>query len=424
MGKILLRPALLSFLLVLVTSVHGADTPAPAALKVPPEVLAKAGISPAKLASIQEAAARGDPDARETMAMLQKITALSAGAATADPGRDSVSQGRDAQSRYVDVFGKLFDSGVGTPAAERWAGLLEPKPMGRAALFAPMGESGLFPTGEPGSPMRLTAVANGRPWPVIRVAGTYPVVLQEKKEKRIRNEPVYSTERGDHFAPDWVDVKDLEVSGVKITTNENITGTAYCAMTLTARADLKGAFIAVLVFDADFILRGQEAPHTTYRVHDLPDLPKGKPVALEFTCSAVYGRGLRYYVPLIFAKGGTEIPTNYAGQVKFYFATLEKNLHTAALRDYRAKNNGDHDAELFQRVNPIMPELAVAFAKVPATATLSIDESGHVRAVEINTPLDRVRTKALDDALRSWLFLPKLKAGQPAPDRVKINLEL
>lgn len=270
----------------------------------------------------------------------------------------------------------------------------------------------------------LTAVIDDRAWPVIRVAGTTPVVLREKKEKSLWKEPVYSAERADRFAPAWVEVKDLEVGGVQVTTNENITGTAFCKMTLTATTDLKGAFVAVLVFDADFIEHGQEWPRTTYRVHELPYLPKGKPVAVEFTCRASYGRGSRYCLPLIFAKGGAEVSTNYARMAKMYFTTLEKNLHAAAVRLYRAQNAGDHDAAPFQRVNPILPEAPPASAKVPVTAILSIDESGRVTAVKINTALDSVRTEALDDALRCWLFLPKLKAGHPVPDRVQVTLEL
>lgn len=57
------------------------------------------------------------------------------------------------------------------------------------------------------------------------------------------------------------------------------------------------------------------------------------------------------------------------------------------------------------------------------TVQLSVGEDGTVLSVDAGMIADdRVRA-SITDALSGWLFLPKLKAGQPVPTFINVPLQ-
>jgi hypothetical protein len=379
------------------------------------------------LAKLQVAAARGDKDAQRILAEI-RLRGLLRGD---DPGTGPLFQGtiRSAGDESA-IGGPLVDALRQAPGFADADAAIGSAPA-RGETPAQMAER-LFHRAST-HPTVLTALLDGHQCPVVKVAGTDPIVRRDRKEKRIRTEPVYFTERAQRFAPGFVmiDKLDLESLTLKSTAHREdsvetgggaVGGVSYCRMTLTAAQELRGAFVVVLIFNADFALGRTDLPKTTYLVHDLPTLAAGRAVPIDFSYHATQGDGVRYGIPLIFAEGGAEVVTNYSRLAKDYFARLEATVHAAAVRDYRARfPAADHPPEPFLRVDPMLPAATAAPAE-PAVAVLSIDAMGCVSDVKIDTPLSPERAAALNDALRCWRFLPKLKAGQPVATRVQLPL--
>jgi hypothetical protein len=129
------------------------------------------------------------------------------------------------------------------------------------------------------------------------------------------------------------------------------------------------------------------------------------------------------YFVLIFDSSGREVMTSGAEYAWEYFSLCDQARLKVAQKMYLEKfPSSDHDAVPAIMPKPIFPA-GVAPPKQGLSAVLTIEASGIVSNVEIHGSPDPELNKSLAAALEGWLFLPRLKAGQPVPVRLEIPLK-
>ena len=274
-------------------------------------------------------------------------------------------------------------------------------------------------------PTVLTVKYQDRMLPVVKVIGTDPVVLVDGKEKRIRSEPEYEPQRADGYSAEKVQFLKIKLSGTQIKVVANVAdegehpaqvgdvgGLAEFETTLKSARTLQGAFITVVIYYPAQIV-----------VHDLPTLPAGVAVPVHITSNMfTYVPGQSYFVQL-FDATGREIFTPVSENSWGYFAGKERARLARALERYRASFAGkDHPAAPAITIRPLLPDGAVPTA--PAlTAQLSVSPEGAVDYVSLDGTAGGAVDRAVREALGGWLFLPRLKAGEPVPCVVQVPIQ-
>ena len=265
--------------------------------------------------------------------------------------------------------------------------------------------------------------------PVIKVLGTDPIVSIDGKDVRIRNRSIFFAERAPRYADPTADLKDVSLNGtvLKAVVNESddpersgalIGGTSFFEARLTSSAELIGSYIALIVFDSTFLDGRTDQPETEIILHELPVIRAGIEIKIKFTAPLVGSGSRKAFVPILFAAGGAEIRTGFWSHAARYFSRIEQIKLRQAIGEYRAKfSNQDHEAVPFVRVSPILPS-GMAAPSGDLAATLMINATGSVTSVRFSTDGPNDLTRALADALSGWLFLPKLKTGEPVACQV------
>lgn len=285
----------------------------------------------------------------------------------------------------------------------------------------------------PPHPTVLMTMVDGAPRPVIKVIGTDPIVVVEGKERRIRTSPTYFAERAPRYGEGTVEFKRFALNGTEVKRVRALTeepamierlvgGITFFEVTVVPSMELRGGSIAVVFYDAAFMTGLNSRPNPQIIVHDLPVLAAGIEATVKFS-AAVSGMN-SFFVCFVhvFAAGGAELRSSYEGIAARYYARVEQAKLGAALELYQARfSQADHGAVPFVIIKPMLPA-GVGTPTAPVTATFSVAENGWVSEVAITGTEDPALCAALEESLRGWLFLPRLKAGQPVASRVQMPL--
>ena len=93
------------------------------------------------------------------------------------------------------------------------------------------------------------------------------------------------------------------------------------------------------------------------------------------------------------------------------------------LTQYRAQfPAADRPAAPVLMIHPILPP-GVPTPKSSVTATITVEANGHVADADLPPDLPAELAHVLRDTLKGWLFLPRLRNGEPAATRVNVPLK-
>jgi hypothetical protein len=286
-------------------------------------------------------------------------------------------------------------------------------------------------------PTVLTVKYKDAMLPVVKVIGTDPVVLVDGQEKRIRTDPVYLPQRTESFGGENVQFLSVALGGMELRMaaspeDEASTtlstgprfGTSYFEATLKSKNTLQGGFAVVVVYSPSTVY-GEPSPynHTEVIVHDLPVLPAGEEVKVKFSAALPDGHADQKYFVQIFDASGREALTNTVDNAWAYYRLMELKTLQAAVARYRQKFAGEnHAAAPVMMTRPILPE-GLARPTEPVTVRLTISADGLVTDLDLEGAGEHRLHQCLTEALRGWLFLPRLKAGEPVPCRVEVPIQ-
>jgi hypothetical protein len=157
-------------------------------------------------------------------------------------------------------------------------------------------------------------------------------------------------------------------------------------------------------------------------VHGIPDLPAGKMVNVKLSIHAVARELEPKFFIQVFDEGGREVRTNSVEHAWEYYTLRDRYRLAQALQKYLAKYEGaDHDAVPIFTPQPIFNSRAM-LPHGQVIVTLTIEPEGTISAVDAGMIEDDTARDNLIEAMNGWLFLPKLKAGQPVSTYMKVPL--
>lgn len=282
-------------------------------------------------------------------------------------------------------------------------------------------------------PSVLTVKYGDNMLPVVRVTSSGPYVIVDGKEKLIRSSPVYFVQEAAHFSDNFVQTRRGALGGtMKVATLDGSVmdlsaphlGNFNFEATLEAKQTIKSGF-AVMVFYSDetFDEHAVHAKPAEVFVRDLPELPAGKSVNVKFF-AAILPRTMdpRFFVH-IFDDSGREVQTSGADHAWRYYALRDRARLARALEKYLAENKGaDHAAVPVSTPKPVFKSTA-ELPKGEVVITLTIEPDGTVSAVDAGNVANDSARNSLVEAMSGWLFLPKLKAGQPVSNYMQVPLQ-
>ena len=270
--------------------------------------------------------------------------------------------------------------------------------------------------------------------PVWNVAGASPIVDRDGKKTKLRSDAVFFAERAPHYADGDVKIAKLTVNGMSMVATVDtmadvsrvggrLGGTAYFEFTANASVDLKGAFVAVLVYDKRFLTDDRVNPVPEIVVRELPTLLAGEDAKIGFSSPLSDPKARPGVLILVFAAGGGEVQTNFSSYVGRYFQRIAQARLAVALPKYLAEPGPlDRAAVPALRFNPILPENVIK-PKAPIEAMLVVSEKGWVTEVELPEEIDPRLATSLTANLQGWMFLPRIVAGSPVSTRIKLPLK-
>ena len=270
--------------------------------------------------------------------------------------------------------------------------------------------------------------------PVLDVAGASPVVEIGGKKTKLRSDAVFFAERAPHYADGDVRITKMSVNGMALVATVDsmadvsrvggkLGGTAYFEFTANASVDLKGAFVAVLIYDQAFLADDRVNPVTEIVVRELPTLWAGEDTKLTFSSPLSDPKARPGVLMFIFAAGGGEVRTNFSAQTGRYFQRIAQSRLAAALPKYLAEPGPvDRAAVPALRFNPILPENVIK-PKAPIDVMLEVSEKGWVTRVELPAEIDPRLATSLRANLQGWMFLPRIVSGTPVATRIKLPLK-
>jgi hypothetical protein len=270
--------------------------------------------------------------------------------------------------------------------------------------------------------------------PVWNVAGASPIVDRDGKKTKLRSDAVFFAERAPHYADGDVKIAKLTVNGMSMVATVDtmadvsrvggrLGGTAYFEFTANASVDLKGAFVAVLVYDKTFLTDDRVNPVPEIVVRELPALLAGEDAKIGFSSPLSDPKARPGVLILVFAAGGGEVQTNFSSYVGRYFQRIAQARLAVALPKYLAEPGPlDRAAVPALRFNPILPENVIK-PKAPIEVMLAVSEKGWVTEVELPEEIDPRLATSLTANLQGWMFLPRIVAGSPVSTRIKLPLK-
>jgi hypothetical protein len=269
---------------------------------------------------------------------------------------------------------------------------------------------------------------------VWNVAGASPIVDRDGKKTKLRSDAVFFAERAPHYADGDVKIAKLTVNGMSMVATVDtmadvsrvggrLGGTAYFEFTANASVDLKGAFVAVLVYDKTFLTDDRVNPVPEIVVRELPTLLAGEDAKIGFSSPLSDPKARPGVLILVFAAGGGEVQTNFSSYVGRYFQRIAQARLAVALPKYLAEPGPlDRAAVPALRFNPILPENVIK-PKAPIEVMLAVSEKGWVTEVELPEEIDPRLATSLTANLQGWMFLPRIVAGSPVSTRIKLPLK-
>lgn len=299
-----------------------------------------------------------------------------------------------------------------------------------ACFLANLGLSAPGPA--PAHPTALMAGHAGKPQVVVAVEKEEPVILADGRRLKLRGNIPLSTERVSRYADATATVDAIRVEGLQLinamseldvdrfTPGATIGGFVEFSATITATQDLADCYLALVVFETDFLHDDAHPPQAQIRVRQLPDLKAGRPTPVKFSTSPFLGHEKTSAFVLLFS-AGSEVRTNVSSRAEAYFYRREHVIHAAAVRHWLEQN-----PRASRPVQPVLqiPPLLASTAGFPpdATADLTVAADGTV----LNVTLDRTFAPGAEETIHrtlgAWLFLPKIQAGAPVLTHVKVPL--
>jgi hypothetical protein len=270
--------------------------------------------------------------------------------------------------------------------------------------------------------------------PVWNVAGASPIVDRDGKKTKLRSDAVFFAERAPHYADGDVKIAKVTVNGMSLVATVDsmadisraggkLGGTAYFEFTANASVDLKGAFVAVLIYDKRFLTDDRVNPVPEIVVRELPTLLAGEDTKIGFSSPLTDPKARPGVLLLVFAAGGGEVQTNFSAYAGRYFQRIAQARLAAALPKYLAEPGPlDRAAVPALRFNPILPENVIK-PKAPIEVMLAVSEKGWVTEVELPEEIDPRLATSLTANLQGWMFLPRIVAGSPVSTRIKLPLK-
>ncbi|MEZ5413091.1 MAG: hypothetical protein R3F03_02140 [Opitutaceae bacterium] len=261
---------------------------------------------------------------------------------------------------------------------------------------------------------------NERPT-VVGIKGNDPLYMRGGKIVRDRNNDKYEVGRAKHYADGHIKITNLK--GSQIIGSGSHGG---FKVSMTADRTLRNNFIVIIVYNSGFLTTGSWA-NALYFVRKLPDLPAGKEVTTEIVtygditggAQGLLGADERRFFPIIFTEGGLEVQNDKWEEIAAYYLRVNLNMHAMTRARYlQAYQDKDHQIAAFYTPNPVLPSGATKPSE-PINAVLDVDQNGYVTAVAISSKIDSKTETVVQDALKEWLFLPRLKGGNPVPVRVE-----
>jgi hypothetical protein len=286
-------------------------------------------------------------------------------------------------------------------------------------------------------PTLLTLRYDGAYHPVIKVIGTDPVIVVKGKEKRIRSEIRYVPSRMEAYANGSVEIEEASVGKLTLHTHpESATSLleeedagrrgsrSEVKVRLRSAAPLVGGMIAVVLYPESTLYTptaGMGAG-AEIEVRALPDLPAGERVTVEFTARSFFYRQDQSFFVQVFDREGQEVLTNVVRKAWPYYAAVERFKLLDTLQHMRkAGERKDMDPRPVLMIRPLLPENAV-LPSGAVFAQLSISPEGTVTEINLDPLESTAVSAALREALGGWLFVPRLKAGEPVESTVRVPI--
>ena len=259
---------------------------------------------------------------------------------------------------------------------------------------------------------------------VVRVHRDEPYVMIDGQETLIRSTPVYFLENAEGYSDNFVQTPrslsgqfKMHVLGDHYLNDREggISGAITFDVPMTARKTIHHGFITIAI--ATSVGFGEII------VHELPELPAGQTVKVKLEVHQLPSLHEPVYFAQIFDDEGREVRTPDLGLAWSYYAQRGRARLAKSVESYLKKfPNADHDIVPAFTPSPIFPSTA-ALPTGEVVVELSVMEDGTVSNVDAGMIADDRARDSVIEALSGWLFLPKLKAGQPVPYRVKVPLQ-
>ena len=258
---------------------------------------------------------------------------------------------------------------------------------------------------------------------VVRVKGDDPYVMVDGKETLIRSTPVYFLENADGYSDNFVETHGsmggqfrMKVMGDHYFDPEagGISGAINFEVPMTARKTIKHGFVTIAMVSSlavgDII------------VHQLPELPAGQTVKVKLEVHQLPSTPNPIFFAQVFDDEGREVRTSDLGVAWGYYAERDRARLTKAIEAYVKKYaNTDHDAVPVFTAGPVFKPYAV-LPTGEVTVMVSVLEDGTVSNVDAGMIANDSARDSVIQALSGWLFLPKLKAGQPVSTFINVPL--
>lgn len=284
-------------------------------------------------------------------------------------------------------------------------------------------------------PSVLTAKYKDQLLPVVRVEGTEAFVMVNGKEVRIRSNPTYLVQDAESFSDNFVTATKGALAGTmkiqvmgdhsdNLDLNTALSVSLDFSVQLTAKNDLKGGYAVLVMYATDtFAKPPAHATPPQAIVHELPTLPAGQSVKFKFFARRVPRTTEPHFFVQIYDGAGKEVRTNYSPQVWKYYGMRDRSRFDPELEKYVAQNHGaNHAAVPAITPRPLFGPAAV-LPTGEVTITLTVEPDGTVSAVDAGMVANDSARDSIIEAMGSWLFLPKLRAGEPVSTYVKVPLQ-
>jgi len=286
----------------------------------------------------------------------------------------------------------------------------------QAAAFAP-------------HPSILTVKYKDHMWPVVNYGIEQCIAIVDGQPKTLWRAPGYALQSAPGYGDNYVEADGrlggpLAIQKLGGPHLNSLPDELFLRITFTAKKDLKDGFAVVGLYSPAKLQDPAlpiDAPALI--IQGLLRMPAGQPTEIKFELGVLNPPPDPHFFVLIFDDAGREVMTNGVQYAWEYFTLCERARLKSAIKRYLEKfPNADHDAVPAIKPKPILPS-GVVPPKEAVTAILTVTDAGWVSEVDIQGSEDSAFTQSVTSALEGWLFLPKLKAGQPVPVRIAIPLK-